>query len=216
MSETPAAETLINFYSPREELLNTISHGLGAVAVLTGIVILGMAAHASGTLMLISVLIYSFSLLTMYVSSTIYHAAKDDRMKLFFRRLDYCSIYLLIAGTYTPLMLSAVGGAWGWGILIAVWALAGIGIVIKCFSMKEYGGLSLYLHLIMGWLCVLCIRSLFSGLTTAGLICLIAGGLFYMAGIVFFLDERPYRHAIWHLFVLAGTTSHFFTVWELL
>lgn len=216
MSRTPSEETLINFYSPREELINTITHGLGTVVVLTGIVLLGMSAHASGTLMLISVMIYGFSLLTMYVASTLYHAATNDRAKLFFRRLDYCSIYLLIAGTYTPLMLFAVGGAWGWGILIAVWTLAGIGIIIKCFTMKECGGLSLYLHLLMGWLCLLCIRSLFSGLTTLGLICMIAGGVFYMAGILFFLDERPYRHAIWHLFVLAGTSSHFITVWELL
>ncbi len=216
MSGTPSEETLINFYSPREELVNTVTHGFGAVVVLTGIVLLGMSAHASGTLMLISVMIYGFSLLSMYVASTLYHAATNDRAKLFFRRLDYCSIYLLIAGTYTPLMLLAVGGAWGWGILIAVWMLAGIGIAIKCFTMKECGGLSLYLHLLMGWLCLLCIRSLFSGLTTLGLVCMIAGGVFYMAGILFFLDERPYRHTIWHLFVLAGTSSHFITVWELL
>ena len=216
MSDAPVAEGLIHFYSPGEELANAITHGFGALVVFGGVVSLSIAACASGPLRLTSVLIYGVSLLAMYLASTLYHAARNDRVKLFFRRMDYCAIYLLIAGTYTPLMLLAVGGAWGWGILIAVWTLAGIGIAVKCFTMRECGGLSLYLYLVMGWLCMLCIRSLFVALPTMGLLCLIAGGVFYTAGVYFFRQERPFAHTIWHFFVLAGSTLHFCAVWELL
>lgn len=216
MNASSSAETLIHFYSRHEERLNAISHGLGSLAALGGLVMLTITARSSGnTLRLGSVLIYGASLLAMYLASTFYHAARSDRWKLFFRKLDHCAIYLLIAGTYTPLMLLAVGGAKGWGVLIAVWTAAVLGIIVKCFTLRDYRGLSLYFYLLMGWLCVLCIHSLWLGMSGAGMACLIAGGVFYTAGVFFFISERPYFHAIWHVFVLAGTTSHFLTIWEL-
>ncbi len=215
MNSTELSDTQINFYSLREEFWNALTHGFGGLAVLIGMIFLGWSAYGSGLKIFIPVLIYGCSLFALYMASTFYHAVSNARWKLFFRRMDYCAIYLLIAGTYTPLMLFAVGGPWGLGILIAVWCLAGIGITVKCLTMKECGGLSLYLYLIMGWLCVLCIRSLFLGLSTPGMSYLVAGGVFYSAGIFFFLSERPYFHSIWHLFVLLGTSCHFLMVGEL-
>jgi len=216
MRKPEAAEAVIHFYTPQEEFLNAVTHGFGSLAVIAGVIALIIFAGSAGTPAISAVSIYGFTLLAMYLSSTLYHAVTNDRWKLFFRRLDYCSIYLLIAGTYTPLMLLAVGGAWGRGILIAVWSLAAIGITIKCFTMKECGGLSLYLYLIMGWLCLLCIRTLFCGMSTPAIALLITGGAFYTAGIFFFTSNRPYRHAVWHFFVLGGTISHFLMVWLLL
>lgn len=215
MNAPNSAEALIHFYSRHEERLNAISHGLGGLAALGGIFILAISARSSGAMMLGSVLIYGATLLTMYLASTFYHAARSDRWKIFFRKLDHCAIYLLIAGTYTPLMLLAVGGTKGWSVLIAVWTAAVLGIIVKCFTLKDYRGLSLYFYLLMGWLCVLCIHPLWLGMSAAGMACLIAGGVFYTAGVFFFISERPYFHAIWHLFVLAGTTSHFLSIWEL-
>ncbi len=216
MRKPAAAEAVIHFYTPQEEFLNAVTHGFGSLAVIAGVIALIIFASSAGASTISAVSIYGFTLLAMYLSSTLYHAATDDRWKLFFRRLDYCSIYLLIAGTYTPLMLLTVGGAWGWGILIAVWSLAAIGITVKCFTMKECGGLSLYLYLIMGWLCILCIRTLFSSMNTPAIIFLLAGGAFYTAGIFFFVKEKNYFHLIWHFFVLGGTISHFLMVWALL
>ncbi len=216
MSQSSAVEAIGHFYSPREELVNAVTHGAGAVAVVAGMVLLGVSVSGSGWLTLAAVAVYSVSLLAMYLASTLYHAVSDLEWKAFFRRMDHCAIYLLIAGTYTPLMLLAVGGAWGLGILIAVWALAGIGIAMKCLTMKKCGGLSLCLYLTMGWLCMLCVRPLFLGMSTPGLVFLIAGGVFYTAGVLFYVNKRPYFHAVWHFFVLTGSTLHFLTVWTLL
>lgn len=152
----------------------------------------------------------------MYLASSLYHAAANERQKRLLRRADHCSIYLLIAGTYTPLMLLAVGGNWGRWMLIAVWLLALIGIAVKCFSVTKFKKISLVLYLIMGWLCLLCIRQIFAGLSTPAIVLLITGGVFYTVGILFYINHRPYAHAVWHLFVLGGTISHFFMVWLLL
>ncbi len=213
---TLSAEPVINFYSRREEIANTITHGLGILIALAAIPILCVSACDSGVRSLLTVLTYGITLLAMYLFSTIYHGVCNQRWKRFFRRLDYCAIYLLIAGTYTPLLLLTVGGKLGWGVLIGLWSLAAIGIALKCITMKNCGGLSLYLYLTMGWCGIFCMRSLWTGLSSTGVFCMFAGGLAYTVGIIFFLSNRPYSHTLWHLFVLAGTLFHFLMVLTLL
>ncbi|MDD3154390.1 MAG: hemolysin III family protein [Victivallaceae bacterium] len=209
-------ERVINFYSRREEVANAVTHGLGVCAALAAIPILCVSAHGLGARTVISVLIYAVTLLAMYSFSTAYHISCDNRWKLFLRRLDYCAIYLLIAGTYTPLLGLTVGGKLGWGILAGIWGIAAFGIVVKCFTMKEFGGLSLYLYIAMGWGGIACIKALWTGMTPAGISCMFAGGLAYMIGIIFFLKERQYSHTLWHLFVMLGTILHFIMVLTLL
>ncbi|MDD3886129.1 MAG: hemolysin III family protein [Victivallaceae bacterium] len=209
-------ERVINFYSRREEVANAATHGFGICAALAAIPILCVFAYGLGARTVISVLVYAVTLLAMYIFSTAYHIACDDRWKLFLRRLDYCSIYLLIAGTYTPLLALTVGGMLGWGILIGLWVTAAFGIVVKCFTMKECGGLSLYLYLAMGWGGIACMKALLTGMTSAGIFCMFAGGLAYTIGIIFFLNERQYSHTLWHLFVMLGTMLHFIMVLTLL
>lgn len=211
-----ADKQLIHFYTRREEVANAITHGVGILAALAAIPILCVSAREQGALSITSVLIYAATLLAMYLFSTVYHILRDDRWKLFFRRLDYCSIYLLIAGTYTPLLILTVGGKLGWGTLIALWCIALFGIAVKCFTMKECGGLSLYLYLTMGWGGIVCMKSLWTGMTPVGIFCMFSGGLAYTLGIIFFLNERQYSHTLWHLFVLAGTILHFLMVLTLL
>jgi len=210
MSATPKT------YSSSEEFLNIISHALGGVAVIAGIVPMMILAVNKGALASWAIGIYGITLLAMYLASSLYHAATDERWRLRLRRADHCSIYLLIAGTYTPLMLLAVGGNWGKWILIAVWSLALIGIAVKCFTVTKFKKLSIALYLLMGWLCLICIGRIFKSLSTPGLVLLITGGVLYTAGVLFYLNRRQYSHAVWHLFVLGGTISHFFMVRTLL
>lgn len=212
----PSSQTSPPRYSKNEEWLNILTHGWGVIAVTAGLIPLIIAAARSGALAVWAVGIYGATLLAMYTSSMLYHAANDDRRRRLFRRADHCSIYLLIAGTYTPLMLLAVGGNWGRGIMIAVWSLAAIGIMFKLFSIGRFKKMSLVLYLTMGWLCLLCIRQIFANLSTPAIILLLAGGVFYTAGVLFYINRRPYFHAVWHFFVLGGTISHFFMVRALL
>lgn len=207
---------VINFYSRREEVANAATHGLGVCAALAAIPILCVFAYGLGARTIICVLVYAVTLLAMYSFSTAYHISCDNRWKLFLRRLDYCSIYLLIAGTYTPLLALTVGGILGWGILTVLWVTAAFGIAVKCLTMKECGGLSLYLYIAMGWGGIACMKALWVGMTSTGIFCMFAGGLAYTVGIIFFLNERPYSHTLWHLFVMLGTILHFIMVLTLL
>ncbi len=215
MPTDDGAEVLLKHYSRGEERANALTHAVGALIAASGLVGLGILAGRTGWLALTATTIYGGTLLAMYLSSTIYHAVRDERWKLFFRRLDHCAIYLLIAGTYTPLMLLAVGGWKGWTRLSITWALAVTGISVNCVSMKRFHGVSLALYLCMGWLCVLVIRTLIASMTTAGFAFLIAGGLFYTFGVIFYLIKRPYSHMVWHLFVMGGSIMHFLMVIQL-
>lgn len=215
MSTGNRSEILLNFYTRKEERANALTHAAGALVAVAGLVLLGILAGRAGWLPLTAAMIYGGTLLAMYLSSTVYHAVCDDRWKLFFRRMDHCAIYLLIAGTYTPLMLLAVGGWKGWTLLSVTWGLAVAGIAVKCVSMKSFYGLSLVLYLGMGWLCVLIVRTLIAGMTTAGFAFLVAGGLLYSFGVIFYLINRPYSHTVWHLFVMGGSFMHYLMVLQL-
>lgn len=208
-------EVLLNFYTRKEERANALTHAAGALATVAGLVVLAVLAGRAGWLALTAAMIYGVTLLSMYLASTVYHAVRNDRVKMFCRRLDHCAIYLLIAGTYTPLMLLAVGGWKGWTMLSVTWGLAVAGIAVKCVSMKSFYGLSLMLYLCMGWMCVLVIRTLIAEMTMAGFAFLVAGGLLYSFGVIFYLINRPYSHTVWHLFVMGGSAMHYLMVTQL-
>jgi hemolysin III len=158
--------------------------------------------------------VFSVSMILLYLASTLYHAWPIGKAKRCFRIIEHSAIFILIAGTYTPLTLGILRGALGWTLFGIIWGLAAAGVLLKTFYKTAYPILSTSLYLLMGWLVVIAIKPLFAGMPEAGLFLLIAGGLSYTAGVAFFAtDSRvPYGHLIWHLFVLSGTTCHYFVV----
>ena len=193
------------------ERLNGSTHLIGAVLAATGAVVLVvLAAQQGDPWKIVSFSIYGAMLLALYTVSTLYHSTRG-RAKNVFRKLDHCSIYLLIAGTYTPFTLVTLRGAWGWSLFGTVWGLALLGIVQEAWWAKGARVVSLVLYVAMGWLSVIAVEPLVTNLTPAGFAWLAAGGLFYTGGIVFYaLDHRlRHGHGIWHLFVLAGSVSHY-------
>lgn len=196
------------------ERFNSLTHLLGAVAALAGVVVLVVIASRQGDpWKIVSFSIYGASLLLLYLTSTLYHSLRG-RLKALFRKLDHQAIYLLIAGTYTPFALVTLRGAWGWSLFGAIWALALVGMVIDALPQRGNRAFAVVLYLVMGWLCLVAIKPLLEALPGAGFGWLLAGGLFYTVGVVFYaLDQRvAYFHGIWHLFVVAGSASHYVTV----
>ena len=197
-----------------EEVANSLSHGAGLVAALvaTPFLITEAASRGSGAF-LVGASVFAATVLLLYLGSTLYHALPVGRAKRVFRVVDHCAIYLLIAGTYTPFTLGVLFGVWGWSLLVLVWSLAAIGITLEVSGGPRHPALSLVLYLAMGWLVVVAIRPLSLHLPAAGLIWLIAGGLAYTLGVVFYTAKGlRFAHLVWHLFVLAGTFCHFTAV----
>jgi hemolysin III len=201
-------------YSTGEEIANSISHGVGAALAVAGLAILVAFASLTGTAWeIVGVSIFGATMVLMYTASTVYHAIPSMRAKKVLRVLDHSGIYLLIAGTYTPFTLANLRGPWGWSLFGVVWALAVAGIVFKALALGRLRVLSVVFYLAMGWLVVIAARPLLAAVAPGGVRLLAAGGLCYTAGIGFYAWRRmPYSHFIWHLFVLAGTTCHFFAV----
>lgn len=196
------------------ERFNSISHLVGAVAGLLGLVALVvLAARQGDPWKIASFSLYGGTLLFLYVISTAYHGS-SGKIKNLFRLLDHHAIYLLIAGTYTPFTLVTLRGAWGWSIFGVVWALAIFGIVLDSLPRQGQRIWPVAIYLVMGWLILAALEPLWRALTPAGFYWLLAGGLFYTAGVFFYImDERVrHFHGIWHLFVLAGSVTHYFTV----
>lgn len=200
--------------SPGEELANSISHGVGLVAALIAApVLIVTAARRGGTAAVVGASVFTGTMVLLYLSSTLYHALPRNKAKRVLRVLDHGAIFLLIAGTYTPFTLGVLRGAWGWTLLGLVWSLAVLGIVLKAVRGIRYPVLSTCLYLGMGWLILIAVRPLWLRVPLPGLLWLAAGGLAYTAGVAFFAAERVrFSHFVWHLFVLAGTTCHFFAV----
>lgn len=203
-----------NGYTPAEEIANSITHGLGAllsVAALTLLVTL--AAQQFDVWRIVSFSIYGATMVLLFLSSTLYHSFQKPSVRRIFKTLDHCSIYLLIAGTYTPFLLVTLRGTLGWVLFGIIWALAVAGIVIKVAFGPEFKKFSVVTYLVMGWLVLFASKELFARLAIEGIYWLVAGGLIYTLGVVFYLWRRlPFNHAIWHLFVLAGTICHFFAI----
>jgi len=196
------------------EKFNSISHLLGAIAAVAGFVILVMAAARSGSAWrIVSCSIYGATLMNLYLSSTLYHSIRG-RAKLYLQKFDHASIYLLIAGTYTPFTLVSLRGGWGWSLFGVEWGLALFGVMLDMLHRKGARAVQVAIYLLMGWLIVIAIPELLQMLPDAGFALLLAGGLFYTVGIIFYaIDERMrHAHGIWHLFVLAGSACHYFAI----
>lgn len=196
------------------ERFNALTHGTGAVLALVGaITLVAAAALAGDPWRLVSVTVYGTTLVALYTASTLYHATRGTT-KALLRKLDHASIYLLIAGTYTPFVLGPLRGPWGWSIFGVVWGLALVGIVQDWWQLDKRRIVSLVLYPLMGWLAVVAVVPLVRTLSPAALAWLVAGGLAYTAGIAFYaLDRRwPAAHVVWHVFVLAGSACHFVVI----
>jgi hemolysin III len=200
----------------REEIANALTHGVGALASLIGgSVLVTLAALSRDPWQIAGASIFVLTLVVLYTASTLYHAIPLPRAKAKLRVFDHCAIFLLIAGTYTPFTLNSLRGVWGWTLFAVVWTLAALGVVFKLFCTGRYDRLSTAMYVALGWLAVLAFRPMVEALPAATLAWLAAGGLAYTAGTVFYLSRRiPYAHAIWHLFVLAGSVCHFAAVFS--
>lgn len=197
-----------------EEILNAVTHGIGTMLALAGLIILVVLACIHGNAWhIVSVSIYGVSLFLLYLASTLYHSFTNPKAKYIFKIFDHAAIYLLIAGTYTPFSIILLPGVLGWTILGTVWTLAVGGIILKIFFVKRFKKLSTVCYIAMGWMVVVFIKPLAVALPVTGLLWLFAGGLLYTVGTLFYLYRRiPYNHAIWHLFVLGGSVSHFIAI----
>ncbi|MBN2049300.1 MAG: hemolysin III family protein [Spirochaetales bacterium] len=198
--------------STGEEIANSITHGIGALLSLAGLVLLVLRAALRGDAWaVVGFSVFAFAAMNLYTASTLYHALTGPRVKRVFRILDHTSIYILIAGTYTPVTLAAMRGPWGWTVFGVVWGIAISGILFEIFLMGKFKKLSLVLYILLGWIIVLAWKPMTRMVSPAFIRWLIAGGGAYTAGTVFYAWKRlPYGHAIWHLFVLGGTVLHFF------
>jgi len=202
-------------YSFKEEYINTLTHVLGLIISIFGslFLITYTAINHNEWNYILSTIIFSISLMLMYSSSSLYHGIKNNKLKTIFQKLDRCAIYILIAGSYTPFTLISMYLDSGLFLFIFIWSLAIIGILMELFSFKYSFHISMALYPIMGWFVLFFWGSLSQSLDANGLILIILGGLFYTFGIIFFVWDRfSYNHAIWHVFVLAGSFSHYFAV----
>ena len=196
-----------------EEHLNSLTHAIGAMLGVAGLVLLLVYYNASIQSGLFSVLVYGISIIVLFLASTFYHAVRRRKLKDILRMVDHMSIYLLIAGTYTPVLLLMLNNSKGWLLFWIVWGIAAFGIILKLFFTGRFELFSTLLYLVMGWMIVFDFSALVELMPTNGLIFLIAGGLSYTLGIVFYIFERiPFNHVIWHLFVLGGAVCHFFMI----
>lgn len=196
----------------REDLACAYIQGFSLMLVLGAVATLVALAGVHGTAMqIVSLSIYGATLTILYAFSAVYHASARLKRKMWYRVVDHSNIYLMIAGTYTPFTLHTLEGGWGWSLFGVVWGLAAVGITIKVLFRDRYQRLSLALYLCMGWLIIISVVPLTERLATGGVVWLLAAGIAYTAGVPFYLWERlPYNHAVWHLFVLAGSSSFYF------
>ena len=198
-----------------EEVLNALTHGVGALLAVFGTVLLILRAKAYGSLLnVVSVTVFGVSMILLYLISCLYHALPPSKGKQVFQVLDHCSIFLLILGTYTPVCLITVGGAFGLTIFAINLSCGLLGIVLNAVSLKRWKKVSLVLYIVMGWLGVLAIPVILKNMNLEGVLLLLLGGIAYTVGVVFYRQkEKPYRHGIWHFFVLAGTVLQFMAVY---
>ena len=198
----------------REEIANTISHGLGLVLALIAVpVLIAGATRAGNFRFTVGVSVFGGTIVLLYLASTLYHWLTHEAAKALFRLFDHTAFFLLIAGTYTPFSLGVLRGPWGWSLLAAIWILALAGITLKIRKQTRHSPIGIVLYVIMGWLCVVAVKPMLMLIPLPGLLLILAGGIAYTGGLAFFAAQRiRYNHFIWHLFVIAGTTCHFFAV----
>lgn len=205
----------LNFYTKGEEIANAITHGVGVALAIAGAVLLIVFASLSGDVYkIISFTIFGVTLILLYLGSTLYHSIPNKRVKKFLRIIDHSSIYLLIAGTYTPYVLVCLrNNKKAITILLVIWVLTFLGIGFKFIWINKFENLSTLLYILMGWAIVFIAKDVWQSVPHMAVLWLVIGGLFYTLGCTFFvLDKMPYNHAIWHLFVMGGSICHFFSV----
>lgn len=205
---------IVHRYTKKEELVNSITHGLGAFLSLLGMgFLLYFAILRKDPWKISSFIVYGLSLFALYLASTLYHSFRKEKIKKIFRVLDHSFIYLLIAGTYTPIILVGLKGHWKYSLLIPIWILAIIGISTKILMNKKMDKIRIFsvsLYLVMGWLAVVTIKPMINSISKGFIFWLVLGGVFYTFGVIFYLIKKiPYHHGIWHLFVLMGSSMHF-------
>ncbi len=201
-------------YAFGEEVANSITHGIGILLAIIGLVSMVYSAAIHGdTWHLVSCSIFGVTLIFAYTTSTLYHSIPLPRPKKILRVFDHAAIYLLIAGTYTPFALISLRGPWGWSLFGIIWSLAIVGVLGKIFVPKKMAAFSTLLYIAMGWVVIFAAGPMLANVATGGLLLLLAGGLAYTGGVLFYAWERiPYNHMIWHLFVIAGSSLHFFAI----
>lgn len=200
-----------------EEIANSGSHALAVLAAVAAVPVLVIAAVERGdAAAVVGASVFAGTMVLLYAVSAVYHALPQTRAKSLFRLLDHIAIYLLIAGTYTPFTLGVLRGGWGWTLFGLVWGLAVVGILLKAFAGVRYEVVSVLLYLVMGWLCLIAVGPMLALVPTGGLVWLLAGGVAYTVGVVFYAIDHQvrYSHFVWHLFVVAGTACHFVAVLE--
>ncbi len=199
-----------------EEKINAITHGIGTFFAVIALVVLIIRAYIDGgTWQMVAAVVYGISLVLLYLASTLYHSFTRKRVKDILKFFDHAAIYILIAGNYTPFTLIPLHGTLGWSIFGIVWGLALVGIIFQVFFVKRFRFLSTLCYLLMGWMAVLMVKPLLAVLPVAAIYWLVAGGILYTIGTVFYLDRKiPYNHAVWHLFVIGGSVTHFITVFK--
>lgn len=199
-------------YSPKEEFLNILTHAGGALAAVLALI--SMLNKSTDSLSYWSAIIFGMSLVVLYLASTLYHSAKSDTWRLRLRIADHSAIFILIAGTYTPYALVVLNGKTGNILLLIIWSLAILGIISKLFFTGKYQRLSTIMYVLMGWVAVGFVNPLIENFSTEGLLWLLAGGIFYTVGaILYAIKSIPFNHAIFHVFVLAGSFTHFWSVY---
>lgn len=213
MSKT---NSLSSSYSLLEEIANSISHGLGCIFGLVGLVLLLMQeseTHA-GTLTFVSYSVYGGSMILLFLASTLYHAIPYPKAKPWLKKIDHCAIYLLISGTYTPFLLIGLKSPLAHGLMIVIWSLALMGIIFKLAFAHRFKVLSVVTYLLMGWLSLIVIYQMATKLSAASVWLLAAGGMIYSLGVIFYVSRKiPFNHAIWHIFVLGGSLCHFCAIY---
>lgn len=198
----------------KEELANSLTHGFALLMSLIGLVNLVVHAVLHGAAIhLITVNVFCASMITLFAASTVYHGVSNPALKKICRIVDHASIYILIAGTYTPVSLLMLPPAWGWTLFGTIWGLALFGVIFKLFFTGRFDKVSTAVYLLMGWMAVVAIKPLVENMPTGGLVLMLAGGLSYSIGVIFYRwDKLPYGHAIWHLFVFGGAAFHYFMI----
>lgn len=201
-------------YTWQEEIANCATHGLGAILSIVALTLMVVYASLGGDAWrVVSVSIFGATLIILYVASTLYHAFPQPPVKRVMRILDHSAIYLLIAGTYTPFLLVNMRGPWGWSLFGVLWGIAAAGCLFKAFFIGRWDKLTTVLYVAMGWTIVVAIKPTLAVVPTGALVLMLIGGLSYTAGTLFYSWSRlPFNHAIWHLFVLGGSTTHFFAI----
>ena len=208
------SEVSSKHYSVLEEIANSVTHGIGAGLSVAGLVWLILRAVRIGdAFSIVSVIVFGASLTLLYIASTLYHALPWQKIKLLFRKFDHCAIYWLIAGTYTPFLLVSMRGTVGWTLFGVLWGIAIVGTAFKLFFIGRFDRLSTAMYVVMGWTALVAIKPAIAYIPGPALFMMFIGGLAYTFGVFFYLNNRiPFNHAIWHCFVMAGSTVHFFAI----